>query len=182
MKLTKSQKAALDYIANYAKNRKKEAEAVIKHVLFMSNISLEMFHQAVNKLKKHARIALHFHPDRPDPQMKTVAQALLEQGFYKNQFETFISNGKLSPAPGGERDLWEQRLFGGAYQQESSASCRPKYGALQLMMHPDGPSPRFGSCYFFYILKLPAVPPSPIWIRIKNRRNEARSIFFLYNK
>lgn len=148
----------------------------------MSNISLEMFHQAVNKLKKHARIALHFHPDRPDPQMKTVAQALLEQGFYKNQFETFISNGKLSPAPGGERDLWEQRLFGGACQQESSASCRPKYGALQLMMHPDGPSPRFGSCYFFYILKLPAVPPSPSWIRIKNRRNEARSIFFLYNK
>ncbi len=25
---------------------------------------------------------------------------------------------------------------------------RPKYGALNLMLHPDGPAPRFGSCYF----------------------------------
>ena len=25
---------------------------------------------------------------------------------------------------------------------------RPKYGALNLMLHPEGPAPRFGSCYF----------------------------------
>jgi hypothetical protein len=25
---------------------------------------------------------------------------------------------------------------------------RPKYGALDLMLHADGPAPRFGSCYF----------------------------------
>jgi hypothetical protein len=28
------------------------------------------------------------------------------------------------------------------------AGARPKYGALQVMNHADGPSPRFGSCYF----------------------------------
>ena len=27
-------------------------------------------------------------------------------------------------------------------------SERPKYGALELVRHPDGPMPRFGSCYF----------------------------------
>lgn len=40
-------------------------------------------------------------------------------------------------------------MFGGAYQVEGeSNSERPKYGALNLMLHPDGPAPRFGSCYF----------------------------------
>ena len=51
--------------------------------------------------------------------------------------------------PGGERDLWEQKIFGGAYTFDSATvSERPKYGALDLMLHPDGPAPRFGSCYF----------------------------------
>ena len=29
-----------------------------------------------------------------------------------------------------------------------SASERPKYGSLELVRFPDGPAPRFGSCYF----------------------------------
>ena len=29
-----------------------------------------------------------------------------------------------------------------------TASERPKYGALELVRYPDGPIPRFGSCYF----------------------------------
>jgi hypothetical protein len=78
-----------------------------------------------------------------------VAQALLEQGIYKSQFETLISNGSVSAYPGGARDLWEKKMFGGAYQLDGvTNSQRPKYGALDLMLHPDGPAPRFGSCYF----------------------------------
>ena len=81
--------------------------------------------------------------------MKSVAEALFEQGIYKSQFETLLSNGSVSAYPGGERDLWEQRIFGGAYQLEGVTNDqRPKYGALNLMLHPDGPAPRFGSCYF----------------------------------
>jgi hypothetical protein len=81
--------------------------------------------------------------------MKSVAEALLEQGVYRSQFETKLSNGSLSAYPGGDRDRWEQRMFGEAYQAEGVAvSERPKYGALDLMLHPDGPAPRFGSCYF----------------------------------
>ena len=46
----------------------------------MSNISTEVFDKAILNLKQNARIALHFHPDRPDSNMKTVAKAHLEQG------------------------------------------------------------------------------------------------------
>ncbi|MBP1966702.1 hypothetical protein J2Z65_005962 [Paenibacillus aceris] len=115
----------------------------------MSNIAFDTFEDTVAKLKAHAKVALHFHPDRPDPTMKSVAEALLEQGIYKSQFETLLSNGSVSAYPGGQRDLWEDKMFGGAYQlMGSTNNQRPKYGALDLMVHPDGPAPRFGSCYF----------------------------------
>ena len=109
----------------------------------MSNIPLDRYEEAVSKLRSHARVALHFHPDRPLADNRNVAQALLEEGIYKSQFETRISNGSVSAYPGGARDRWEQRLFGGAYQAEGVANReRPKYGALDLMLHADGPSPR----------------------------------------
>ena len=46
----------------------------------MSNITDEIFEEAVANLKSHARIALHFHPDRLDSSKKSVAEALFEQG------------------------------------------------------------------------------------------------------
>ncbi len=114
----------------------------------MSNVSQETFSEAVAKIKSYARVALHFHPDRPGPTGETVAEALLKQGIYKSQFETLLSNGSVSAYPGGQRDLWEKRIFGGAYHLAGTTnSQRPKYGALDLMLHPDGPAPRFGSCY-----------------------------------
>ncbi|OIU71719.1 DUF3626 domain-containing protein [Rossellomorea aquimaris] len=147
--LTPSQKSALEHITNYARNYNKEANATIHHVLKMSNISDDLFKRAVCSLKSNARIGLHFHPDRPLSNMKSVAESLLDQGEYKSQFETFISNGSVSALPGGERDIWENKLFGGAYQLVGTTSDqRPKYGALNVMLHPDGPAPRFGSCYF----------------------------------
>ncbi|MGE6366324.1 DUF3626 domain-containing protein [Bacillus paramycoides] len=149
MELSMPQKFALEYITSYAKNHKNEAKATINHILQMSNIDGKAFRNAIMKLMENARVALHFHPDRPDSSMKCVAKALLEQGTYKSQFETLLSNGSVSALPGGERDLWEKRIFGGAYQlKDTTNNQRPKYGALNLMLHSDGPSPRFGSCYF----------------------------------
>ncbi|PFE23022.1 hypothetical protein CN279_23575 [Bacillus anthracis] len=149
MELSRSQLVALEYISKYAENEKRGAKATINHILNMCNITDEIFEEAVANLKSHARIALHFHPDRLDSSMKSVAEALFEQGIYKSQFETLLSNGSVSAYPGGERDLWEKRIFGGAYQLEGVTNDqRPKYGALNLMLHPDGPAPRFGSCYF----------------------------------
>ncbi len=147
--LTPAQKAALAHITAYAKSRQSDALSTIDQILRMCNIPHPIFDIAITKLKQHARVALHFHPDRPDPQGRTVAQALRESGIYKSQFETLLSNGSVSAHPGGARDLWEKRLFGGAYDFDSiTKEQRPKYGALNLMLHADGPSPRFGSCYF----------------------------------
>ena len=149
MKLTPSQQAALAHVTRYARERKDAAQRGLHEVLRMADISLAHFDEAVAKIKSHARVALHFHPDRPDAGFKTVAAALLESGTYKSQFETMLSNGSLSAFPGGARDEWERRIFGGAYHLADTTSAhRPKYGALDLLQHPDGPAPRFGSCYF----------------------------------
>ncbi|MGO4542150.1 DUF3626 domain-containing protein [Paenibacillus sp. 2TAB19] len=148
-RLTSSQALAIQYIKQYASSRREAAQASIREILQLSNIPLGIFEDAVAKLRSHARVALHFHPDRPLADMKSVAQALHEQGIYKSQFETQISNGSVSAFPGGARDIWEMGLFGGVYQLEGVSNMeRPKYGALDLMLHSDGPSPRFGSCYF----------------------------------
>ncbi|MGG1599273.1 DUF3626 domain-containing protein [Paenibacillus naphthalenovorans] len=147
--LSSSQRLAIEHITQYARARKCDAQKSIKEVLQMSNIPWNTFEEAAAKLLANARVALHFHPDRPMADMKSVAQALLEQGIYKSQFETQISNGSVSAYPGGARDLWEKKMFGGAYQSAGvTNSQRPKYGALNVMLHPDGPAPRFGSCYF----------------------------------
>ncbi len=149
MKLARSQMLAIEHFTTHARNRSKEAEKSIKEVLRMSNIAQETFSDAVTMIKSNARVALHFHPDRPGQAIKSVADSLLEQGIYKSQYETMISNGSVSAYPSGERDLWEKGIFGGAYHLDGvTDDQRPKYGALNLMIHPDGPAPRFGSCYF----------------------------------
>ena len=92
-----------------------------------------------------ASVTVSFHPDRLLADGTTVAERLVAEGVYRSQFETRISNGGLTAFPGGDRDVWEQRLFGGAYA--GRVEGRPIYGALNLAGHPDGGSPRFGSCY-----------------------------------
>lgn len=78
--LSESQLSALEYVTNYARTRKSEAVQTIHEILQMSNVDREEFEDAVVKIKSHAKIALHFHPDRLDPVKKSVAEALLEQG------------------------------------------------------------------------------------------------------
>ncbi|MEO7329413.1 MAG: DUF3626 domain-containing protein [Minicystis sp.] len=97
-------------------------------------------------LRRRARVALSFHPDRPLADGSTVAERLLREGRYRGQFETGISSGSRTAFPGGDRQRWESKLFGNAYDQGASSDERPKYGALDLFHHADGPSPRFGSC------------------------------------
>ena len=94
---------------------------------------------------ERARITVSFHPDRPVGGV-TVAEALVRDGRYRSQFETGISNGGLTAYPGGDRERWEWRMFGGAYPPGVTTG-RPVYGGLNLAGHVDGASPRFGSCY-----------------------------------
>ena len=93
-------------------------------------------------------VTLNFHPDRLLAGGRSVAEVLCEQGTYRNQFETKISSGGLTAFPGGDRDRWEETLFGGAYHAPGVRDWeRPKYGGLDLMNYSDGACPRFGSCH-----------------------------------
>jgi hypothetical protein len=85
-----------------------------------------------------AVITVSFHPDRLLADGVCVADHLVEDGAYHNQFRTGISNGGL----GGDRRLREDQMFPGRTDDD-----RPVYGALNLAGHPDGASPRFGSCH-----------------------------------
>lgn len=146
--LKPSQQRAIPRIRAEAAMHRPASLQTLAHILSMSNIGLLALDKARRTINEHAHIALHFHPDRPVGDT-LVALALLRDGVYKNQFETGVSNGLVSVAPGGLRDDWERNLFGSAYHYGTvDASERPKYGALDLTCRPDGPAPRFGSCYF----------------------------------
>lgn len=72
MDISRSQQMAMEYITKYARNHKEQAKSQINHILKMSNISSQTFEEAIGILKDKARIGLHFHPDRPISNMKSV--------------------------------------------------------------------------------------------------------------
>ena len=142
MPLSPAQRTAIDHVAAQARSRQPEALAQQDHIRRMCDLSADELRDALVSIRRRARVALHFHPDRPDAAGQTVAQALLRDGLYRSQFETGLSNGGLSAHPGGRRDLCEQLLFGGAYHSSGTTNAeRPKYGSLTLLRHADGPSP-----------------------------------------
>lgn len=143
------QRAAIDHVEALARGRRPSALADRAEIVRMCDLAADGVEDAIATIRRNARVALHFHPDRPVAGGATVAEALLVDGVYRNQFETGISNGGVTAFLGGRRDLCEQRLFGGSYHDAGvEVSARPRYGALDLLGHPEGPSPRFGSCYF----------------------------------
>ncbi len=101
----------------------------------------------IEALEERGRIAIHFHPERLAADNRSVVEGLLDSGVFKTQWETGISTGSPSAFVGGARHVWEERLFDRAYEH-APPHLRPRYGALRLWGHPDGPAPRFGSCYF----------------------------------
>ncbi|MFP3914024.1 MAG: DUF3626 domain-containing protein [Actinomycetota bacterium] len=146
-RLTASQAAALEYVESIARERAERAEGRIAETLEDAalHLPLSRLGQGVRRV---GRITLNFHPDRLLASGPTVAEALLEEGTYRNQFETGISNGGLTAYAGGDRDEWERGMFNGAYHNDGVQDAdRPKYGGLNLVNHPDGACPRFGSCH-----------------------------------
>jgi len=96
-------------------------------------------------LRTNARLTVNFHPDRCRADGPSVAQGLLKTGRYRPQVETGLSSGGRSAVAGGGRTLWEQRLFGAAYDDPDVT--RPAYGALDLTHDLHGGSSRFGSSF-----------------------------------
>ena len=148
-RLTSTQRAAWRNVVEAVRDRQVSTRARVRQIIRTAGCPELLFDAAMETVHRHARVVLHFHPDRIGVKPITVAEALLEDGQYRSQFETGLSSGGLTAYPGGLRDEWERTLFGGAYHRHGAGGCeRPKYGALELIRYPDGPWPRFGSCYF----------------------------------
>lgn len=144
-----AQRVALGHVQGVVRAGEVAAHSRVREVLQRAGCAASVYDEAMECVRAHARVVIHFHPDRLPVNGTTVAQALLTDGVYRNQFETGMTTGSRSAFPGGARDAWERTLFGGAYHDYAvNGAERPKYGALELVRHPDGPIPRFGSCYF----------------------------------
>ncbi|MER7475664.1 DUF3626 domain-containing protein [Micromonospora sp. NPDC000018] len=145
--LTPAQRAAIAHVRAVALRDRPTALAAIARSLAGSGVTHRP-ERLIAAVGRHGRLTLNFHPDRLRADGRTVAAALAAEGVYRSQFETGISNGGLTAFPGGDRDRWEETLFGGAYQVPGvPLADRPKYGGLNLLDHPDGACPRFGSCH-----------------------------------
>ncbi|MFH0263912.1 DUF3626 domain-containing protein [Vibrio barjaei] len=94
-----------------------------------------------------SRVTINFHPDRYTAEGQPLLLAIAKDGELKSQFETNTSNGGLTAFEGGDRWLWEQRVFDGAYDC-APMNLRPKYGAVNFRSYSTGASPRFGSAFF----------------------------------
>lgn len=100
---------------------------------------------AGSPVDRSLRVTHSFNPDR-DHRGTPLLAALARDGVYRSQFETGTSNGGLTAHQGGDRWRWEQRLFGGVYD-DAPASERPTYGALNHRRRSVGAAPRFGSAH-----------------------------------
>ena len=148
-RLSARHRVALTQVLDLVHHQEAVSSSYIAEVLHRAGAEITAYGAAMECVRAHARVVIHFHPDRLGTKPIPVAEALLNEGVYRNQFETGLSTGGLSAFPGGARDSWERSLFGGAYHVSGvSDSERPKYGALELIRYADGPIPRFGSCYF----------------------------------
>ncbi|WP_243639925.1 DUF3626 domain-containing protein [Micromonospora sp. MW-13] len=144
---TPAQAAALAHVRRTALRDRSAALAVIARHLAGAGVHHHP-EKLVAAVAARGRLTINFHPDRVLADGRTVAAALAAEGSYRNQFETGISNGGLTAYPGGDRDRWEEALFGDAYQTPGvPPRDRPRYGGLNLLDHPDGACPRFGSCH-----------------------------------
>ena len=149
MNLTPQQLKAINHVRQLASLQSQNARAELEAIFDHASLKISLLDTLFNLLRTNGRVAIHFHPDRLFSEDQTVAMGLLAVGVYRNQYETGISGGSPTAFLGGERHGWEEDLFGGAYSYgEGDAASRPKYGALQILRYPDGPSPRFGSSYF----------------------------------
>ena len=120
--LTRAQADALAHVERHALRTESETEASLVASREARSVSQTDYHNAITHLRQKATVALAFHPERASRSAPTVAQGLLSDGIYKNQYETGLSSGSPSARPGGKRDQWERHLFGGAYHRNSGVS------------------------------------------------------------
>jgi hypothetical protein len=148
--LSLAQMKALAHVRARGNADRARAQALLAATFARAGASPSASERLLAHVRERARVTLNFHPDRPMADGSgMIAEGILRDGRYRSQFETRTSSGSVTAYPGGDRDVWEKNLFGGAYHEaEFRPEERPKYGALNLFGHADGASPRFGSCHF----------------------------------
>src|SRR5262252_3302611 len=93
--LSASQRVALRHVEAAARRAEFADRARIADLLARAGSDLDDYARALECVRVHARIVLHFHPDRFGLKSTTVAEALLDGGVYRNQFETGLSSGSV---------------------------------------------------------------------------------------
>ncbi len=142
--LSKHNRAAISSVTEKAKVSAPRDLERLSEMLISTPYSAE---NLVERLFDRSRVSICFHPYRICQNGKTVIEGLIQDGEYKSQFVTRISNGGVTAYPGGDRDVWEERMFSSAYKAAGALDEeRPKYGALNALNFIDGAAPRFGSC------------------------------------
>ena len=145
--LSEANRVALAQVAALAESERPRHAARIRSVLADAGLHADAA-ALLDAVRSGGSVTMNFHPDRLLADGRSVAQSLRDEGVYRSQFETRISNGGLTAYPGGDRDAFEHALFAGVYQRPDVRVCeRPKYGGLNLMNHLNGACPRFGSCH-----------------------------------
>lgn len=146
--LTPAQAQAIQHVRASASSVRQHARERSERHLTRAGFPSATLRDMLAAVRESGRVTVNFHPDRILADGSLVVDGLLRDGVYRSQFETGVTSASPTAYPGGDRDRWERRLFGGAYHQAGIAPReRPKYGALNLMQHPDGGAPNFGSCY-----------------------------------
>jgi hypothetical protein len=97
--LSMAQRAALRAVEETASRLEADASRRLATDLRNCGCTDEMFKEAMWNIRVHSRVAVHFHPDRFGLKPTTVAESLLNEGFYQNQFETGLSSGGRSASP-----------------------------------------------------------------------------------
>jgi Protein of unknown function (DUF3626) len=144
---TAANRAALAFVRAAAQRDRARHVTRIERLLAAAGIDADIGQLGAG-VRAAGRVTMNFHPDRLLADGRSVAEALHQEGVYRSQFESKVSSAGLTAFPGGQRDRWEDALFGGAYQAPGVQGCeRPRYGGLNLMSFSNGACPRFGSCH-----------------------------------
>ena len=103
--LTPAQRAALGHSRATALAARDASLARLRTVLAQANLPHDAaaVDALLTSVRRRGRVTVHFHPDRLAIDGRCVAEALRDDGVYRSQFETKISNGGLTAHPGGDR-------------------------------------------------------------------------------
>jgi hypothetical protein len=86
-RLSSAQQVALRH-DDTARRFESPAVSPVTNLLQDADRTLADYNKALECIRSNARVVVHFHPDRLRRTGKTVAEFLLEDGIYRNQFET----------------------------------------------------------------------------------------------